>query len=89
MCGISLVVVHGLLIAVASSVAEPGRQGGRPLGAAVAGLVALGHVGSSWTRDRIEFPALQGGLLSPGPPSPLPNLMSWSSGEAHFHNLLV
>ena len=36
------------------------------------GLVALRHVGSSWTRDRTHVPALAGKFLTTGPPGESP-----------------
>ena len=49
--GYSLVVVLGLLIVVASLVAEHGLWGSWASAVGAQGLVALWHVGSSQTRD--------------------------------------
>ena len=51
-------MVHWLLIAVASLIAELWRMG----------LVAPQHVGSSWTRVKPVSPALAGGFLTTGLP---------------------
>ena len=53
-----LVMVHRLLIAVASLIAELWRTG----------LVAPQHVESSWTRVKPVSPALAGGFLTTGLP---------------------
>ena len=45
-------MVLRILIAVASAPAEHGLQAHRLQGLQLAGLVALRHVKSSWTRDR-------------------------------------
>ena len=49
--GQALVVVHGLLVVVASPVVEYGPHGAWASVAAVLSLVASLHGGSSWTRD--------------------------------------
>ena len=51
MLELRLVVVLGLLILMASLVAEHGLQGAR-----VSEVVALQHVESSWSRDRTLVP---------------------------------
>ena len=50
--GVLFVVVHELLVAVASRVAEHGLQVRGLQRLRCTGLVAPGHVGSSQTRDR-------------------------------------
>ena len=54
--GYSLVVVHGLLIAVASLVAEHGLCS---VGSGVIACGPLWHVKSSWTGDQPVSPALK------------------------------
>ena len=54
--GYSLLVVRRLLIAAASLMAEFRFQGLRAQYLWYTGLVALQHVGSSWTRDGTRVP---------------------------------
>ena len=78
------VVVSGLLIAVASLVAE---QGSRCVGFSSCGmrahylwcraLVAQQHVGCSRTRDRTHARALAGGFLTTAPPRKSPLIYFW------------
>ena len=56
--GSSLVAVRGLLIVVASLVAEHGLQGVWAQYLWHTGLVALQHVESSWARDQICVPCI-------------------------------
>ena len=56
--GSSLVAVRGLLIVVASLVAEHGLQGVWAQYLWHTGLVALRHVESSWTRDQTRVPCV-------------------------------
>ena len=56
--GSSLVVLHGLLIVVASFVAERGLQAHGLQYLQHPGLVAVRHVESSWIRDRTHVPCI-------------------------------
>ena len=56
--GSSLVAVRGLLIVVASLVAEHGLQGVWAQYLWHTGLVALQHVESSWARDQTRVPRI-------------------------------
>ena len=55
----------GLLIVVASLVAERGLQGAWAQYLWHVGLVALWHVGSSWTRDRTHVPCIGRQIRNP------------------------
>ena len=79
--GLLLMAVLWLLVAMASLVAE--QQGLQALGAAVvaaqarrcsAGLVALQHVESSWTRDRTCVPCIGRQVLIPRVTREVPEL---------------
>ena len=68
-CGrYSLVVVHGLLIAMASFVSEHRLQAHGLQQLCHTDLVAPRYVGSSWTRAQSVSPVLAGGFLSTVPP---------------------
>ena len=67
MCGLSLVVVRGLLVVVASLVAEHGLSGAWASVVMLLGLVFLWHRESSQSRDRTVSPALAGRFLTTGP----------------------
>ena len=54
--GYSLVTLHGLLVVVASLLEEHGLQGTWAQYLWLTGLVALQHVGVSWTRDGTHIP---------------------------------
>ena len=62
--GYSLIVVHGLLIAVASLVAGHIFQGSQAWQLWHMGLVALWHVGSSQTRDQTHVPCIGRQILN-------------------------
>ena len=61
--GLLLAAVCRLLIAVASLVAERRLKGLQKLWCT--GLVALWHVGSSWTRDGTHVPCIGRQILNP------------------------
>ena len=62
--GLSLVVVCGLLIAVASLVADHGLQSAWA-SVVVVSVDALGHVESSQARDRTHVPCIGRQILNP------------------------
>ena len=62
--GCSPVVVHRLFIAVASLVSEYRLQGARTQWLWHIGLVAMWHLGSSWTRDRTHGPCIGRQILN-------------------------
>ena len=81
----SVVVACGLLTA-ASSLVEHRLWGSQASVVVVYGLIVLQHMGSSRIKDGATVPALQGRLLTTGPPgSPLKFLIIFKQGVLHFH----
>ena len=82
--GYSLVVIHGLLVEVASLILL-WNSGSRVCGLQQLwhkGLVALQHVGSSWLGIEPMSLALAGGFLTTGPPRNLEEFIF--NSESHL-----